>query len=207
MAVLIEFAGPSCAGKSTLISALTNERADWEKCEAAAVAGCRDILWAIMAPYLTLWVLINPRLAFTAKGRQLLGAIGLVARIKRRDGVFLIDEGPIKLHQLWSLRSARGVSFLRRAIPKPDVLVVVTCKPEIRLARLRATGRLHARALTDEEIRRRETGDRLALQFAKERDVPIIEVDTSSDRGLPKNLLLSLCKLVSESSDLESAQC
>lgn len=92
----------------------------------------------------------------------------------------LLDEGPVKVHKPWSLRHARGERLLIKGLPVPDVLVIVTCDPAIRLARLRAVDRLHARTLSDAEILSRDTGDKHARRFADARGVPVIEVDTSS---------------------------
>jgi len=83
------------------------------------------------------------------------------------------------LFQNGALRHARAKNLLKSAMPKPDVLVVLTCDPAIHLERLRRTDRPHVREKQSKEILAETTGDVFARDFAQLRDVPIIEIDTS----------------------------
>jgi thymidylate kinase len=187
-ALIIEFAGASCTGKSTLIQGLqATLRAEGHAPLALKAAnrghhGLRsDYLRAAARPRIAAWCLRNPTLvARSSQARQLLRAIGMVHRLRRTADLVLLDEGPVKLHQLFrTLRRARGKEWLIASMPKPDALVIVTCDPHVRLARLRQTERPHVNGLTDAEILARETGDALARNFARLRGVPAIEIDTS----------------------------
>jgi len=181
--MIIEFAGPSCSGKSTLARGLEGElrrRGLTPRQVSAQRAAHSDALWAALDPLLLVWSLLNPRVLRTREARRLLGAIALTRRVKREGGLVLLDEGPVKLHQLGPLRSAHANRLLWRAMPAPDVLVIVTCSPEERIVRLRREDRAHVRALGDAEILAEFTGDHFARRFAAARGVPVVEVDTSA---------------------------
>jgi hypothetical protein len=181
--MIIEFTGQSCAGKSTLSQHLDRQM------RRNGVTPGRLVTWrthpvyllsAVADPRLLAWCLLNPRLALSFAGRQLLGAAGKVRLVARTRGVVLLDEGPLKLQTRWSLRGSRFESLLEAGLPAPDLLVIVTCDSAERLVRLRREGRPSARGLSDEEILRRDTGERFARRFAVTRGVPLVEVDTST---------------------------
>ncbi|HVF84055.1 MAG TPA: hypothetical protein VM913_07790 [Sphingomicrobium sp.] len=144
-------------------------------------SGRADKLRTVGHPMFLAWCLLNPSLVPGRAARQLLGAVGRTRQARRRGGLVLLDEGPVKLHKRISLRSSRAAGLLRRGIPAPDVLVIVTCDPQVRLARLRKTGRVHAQTRTDEELLKDASGADFAQRFAAERKVPVVEIDTSSD--------------------------
>ena len=181
--MIIEFAGPSCSGKSTLVRRLEHELTEQGYAPRRVVAWRTsrwDLLRAAASPRLVVWCLLNPRLVPRFALRQLLGAVAMVSRLRREQGVVLVDEGPVKLHKRRPIRKARGDRLLWRAMPAPDVLVIVTCDPQVRLARLRQEDRPHARALTDDEVLNDVTGDHFARRFAEARHVPLVEIDTTS---------------------------
>jgi thymidylate kinase len=181
--MIIEFAGPSCSGKSTLVRSLDGElrRAGLVPREVRAHRTSRaDVLRALRDPRLLAWCLLNPPVVRSDEAAKLLGSIALTRRVRREGALVLLDEGPVKLHQRGPLRNARAIRLMRSAIPAPDVLVIVTCEPRERLARLRREDRPHARAYSDEEILSEVSGDHFARRFAAARQVPVIEVDTSA---------------------------
>jgi thymidylate kinase len=65
-------------------------------------------------------------------------------------------------------------------MPAPDVLVIVSCDPEVRLARVRRENRRYARDLNNDEIVTLAM-DHLARRFAAARHVPVVEIDTTED--------------------------
>jgi len=81
--LMIEFAGASCTGKSTLIrrlqSELHAEGFDPLAVKAALNERPRDFLLAVARPGIAGWCLLNPVLSGRSKGRRLLGAIGCPA--------------------------------------------------------------------------------------------------------------------------------
>src|SRR5690606_28213995 len=111
-------------------------------------------------------------------------SLGLAARLRRQAGVHVLDEGPMKRAATLALGS-RAPQRLLRSIPRPDLAVLVTCDVEVRLDRLRATGRVHAWELTDDELRRRDerraVGDRWV---AEQGGVDVLVVDTSAGEDL-----------------------
>ena len=181
--LIIEFAGPSCSGKSTLVRRLEQELHD-QGLAPLRVKAWRtehtELLRAVVRPRVMAWCLLNPRLVPGFAARQLLGAMALTHRLRRGEGLVLLDEGPVKLHKRRSLRKARGERLLWSAMPAPDVLVIVTCDPEVRLTRLRREDRPHARGLSDQDVLTDVTGDHFAHRFAAARQVPLVEIDTSS---------------------------
>lgn len=181
--MIIEFAGPSCSGKSTLILRLQQELVEQGLAARTTVTwrtSAKDARRALRNPNMVIWCLLNPRALLRRPGRQLLGAIGATQRLRRERAVVLLDEGPVKLHKRRLIRNARGDRFLWSGMPAPDVLVIVTCSPEVRLARLRRTDRPHARTWSDQEILTDVTGDQFARRFALARGVRVIELDTTS---------------------------
>jgi thymidylate kinase len=186
--VIIEFAGPSCSGKSTLTRRLADEMREHgvdPKRIVAWTTNRRDRLGVVTNVNMLAWCLLNPHVVLRPEGRQLLGAVALTTRLRKQPGVVLLDEGPVKLHKRRAIRKTRADRLLWRALPAPDVLVIVTCDPAVRLERLRREGRTHALALSDEQVLTDVTGDYFARRFARARKVPLVEVDTSSGDVFP----------------------
>ena len=91
----------------------------------------------------------------------------------------LLDEGPVRLHVTAAMRRARGHRLLVSTIPTPDVLVIVTCDPMVRLARARRKNRPGSRSSSDEEIVAQSAEVDFARRFAATRNVPVVEIDTT----------------------------
>jgi thymidylate kinase len=185
--MIIEFAGPSCSGKSTLTHSLVaalSDRSMAARRVRARGTETHELLRAVCDPRFVAWLLLNPHLMRQTETRLLAGAIADTRRIKRNEGIVLLDEGPVKRHKNGPLRRARADRLLWSLMPAPDVLVIVTCDPEVRLARLRQEDRPHVREFSDEEILSELTGDQFARRFAAARQVPVVEIDTSVGRDL-----------------------
>jgi len=199
--VIIEFSGLSCVGKSTLIRRLEHglKREGILPCviQGDKTPSRLDVLRGLSNLRLAAWLLLNPNLAAKRKVlsvvRILAGGIGLINRIRSDGGLVLLDEGPVKTHQRDRLHHTRFKTLLIRSLPVPDVLVIVTCDPKVRLKRLRETGRTYARELSDEKLLSdADPTERAARSFALARNVPVIEVDTTSGDDQSATLLQRL---------------
>jgi thymidylate kinase len=194
--MLVEFAGQSCSGKSTLIDRLERKLREQQfpVRKVSAWSTTRgEVLRALFDPRLLAWCLLNPHLMRGESARLVLGAIGRTRALQRKQsGLVLLDEGPIKLHKRRSLRCGRAHHLLQRALPAPDILVLVRCDPEVRLARLRREKREHADRRSDQELIADLSGEEIPRRFAATRAVPILVIDTTA----PKDPLTSLWKLL-----------
>jgi thymidylate kinase len=90
------------------------------------------------------------------------------------------------------LRRGRAHYLLQRAVPAPDILVLVKCHPEVRLARLRSENREHASRRSDQELLADLSGEAIPRRFADTRSVPILVIDTTE----PDDPLTSLYELL-----------
>src|SRR5690606_32467207 len=117
-------------------------------------AGRLHQLRGYSAPGFAAWCAVNPGRAASARGRKFALSLGLSRALHGRPGVHVLDEGPMK-RAATLVRGSTAPSRLLAAIPQPGLAVLVTCDFDVRLARLRATGRDHARTLGDAELRAR----------------------------------------------------
>lgn len=188
--MIVEFAGSSCSGKSTLIRSLSRaleERQVPFRLANAWSTSRRDVVRAIRCPGIVAWSALNPGLVFSNSGRQFLGAVGYSLRLRGEARLVLLDEGPVKLHKRSVLRSSRAAQLLQRGLPAPDLLVLVTCDPAERLDRLRKTKRPHALNRSDDYLLTDQSGRDMAERFATKRKVPVARVDTTGGAdGVPQ---------------------
>ena len=185
--LVVEVFGPSCAGKSTLIDGLARrmaaDGADLLLHDAnrpgSRRAGRLHQLRGYTAPGFAAWCAVNPGRAASARGRKFALSLGLSRALHGRPGVHVLDEGPMK-RAATLVRGSTAPSRLLAAIPQPGLAVLVTCDFDVRLARLRATGRDHARTLGDAELRARDElraeGDRWV---AEQLGVQLLRLDTT----------------------------
>jgi hypothetical protein len=193
--MLVEFVGPSCGGKSTLI-----RRAQAELSQAGipcSIAngrrGPRPRASAVLNPHLVTWGILNPRVVMRREGRILLRSAGVAVELAHDRTLVLLDEGPLKARQRQYVRELqRGERLLDSALPVPDLLVWVSCVVPERLYRLR-TARPEARAWTEDELTVAD-GEKYGavFRFAKTREVPLWRVDTSDGSLQPARFLEDL---------------
>lgn len=182
--IIIEFAGPACAGKSTLIQRLHKdlgaEGFHVRSVDARSIFDRSDLLRVLGDPRIALWCLLNLRkVARKRSSKLLLGGIGAIRRLRSEPGVLLLDEGPARMFQNVVLHSPRGARLIWAAAPRPDVMIILTCDPVVRLKRMRAADRPHIRHLTDAEVLARPRAELFARAFARAQGAPVIEIDTS----------------------------
>jgi hypothetical protein len=191
---VIEFAGSSCAGKTTLVQHLVQQLQDigipHRHLDARRDRLRKDLHRTLRDPRIALWCLINLRIPWK-RARTVIRAIGLMRRHRSEPGTLLIDEGPVKLFNMIAYPAPRAQRLLWKGMPKPDVLVIVTCDPITRLKRMRASDRPHIRGLSDREALAKPSGDICARGIARFRGVPVIEIDTSPESP-PPDLLTQL---------------
>jgi hypothetical protein len=154
--VIVEFVGPSCAGKSTLIVSTSqhlrllgvtarHHRADRDGAEhdPAAEPGSEAE-----------WLAANPGILDDHHARILLRCVAFVRSLPAGASVHLVDEGPIKRYT-HTLSRYSGRELLADWLPRPDLAVFVDCDPRVRATRVRRTNRRHAQQLTDDELHAR----------------------------------------------------
>lgn len=187
--MLVEVFGPSCAGKSTLITdihrALEEDRFSVETHDGAEPLprGRRlmDIARASAHPRLMLWCLLNGWRAFSHEGRIFLRSVGLSTRLRGAAPIiFVLDEGPLKRVSTLAEGSC-WPGLLLKGAPKPDMGILVECGFDIRLGRLRETGRSAALTQSDDELRQRDLAKtRWNQRIVAESGVDIVRIDTTS---------------------------
>lgn len=186
--MIIEVFGPSCAGKTSLIRGVAEifrrygipvEEHDGVRCAAELECSCRPDM-KLRDPRLLAWSAANRARASSEGVRQFSRSLALAKSLKRPSVVSILDEGPLK----WSSTAAQGSKFpaaLAHSIPKPDLAVLLDCDFEVRLARLRATGRVHARSRKDDELRERDLAkSEWNMWISDLLGLNLVRVDTSS---------------------------
>ena len=200
-AVIIEFAGPSCAGKSTLIGEMDVAlRRTGTRCriENGRAGSRRHRLLALSDPRLFAWSLLNLFLLLRADSRRkvlnLFNAIGCAKRLAKDESmVVLLDEGPFKACQGEYLRTMRfGTRLVAAAIPTPSMIVWVTCDPEIRVVRLRRF-RPRSKHLRHSEVLKAD-GEKegIVRRVAEAKGLEIFEVDATPGSPQPEELVRAL---------------
>lgn len=186
--MLVEFFGPSCAGKSTLISgvqhALEKDGIPVSLYHGEAKEGgwtrTIDMARGLTHARIMLWFVLNVPQILSVEGRQFLRASGLVKRLQVANSVVILDEGPLKRISILARRDTRYSRLLIRGAPKPDLAVLVECDFNIRLQRLRAVGREFSVGTTDQELRARDLmKTKWNSRIVAELDMEVIRLDTS----------------------------
>lgn len=186
--MIVEFFGPSCAGKTTLASRLATHYQE-HGIEAARLHARRgrpaytlraEFLRGLVHPKTAFWLIADPRTAATSQSRTLIRTAGFVHRTRSKQGLHLVDEGPLRIASALMQKSRRP-DLLIGALPVPDAAVLVHCAPEVRLQRIHAVKRRGREARSDRTILEREERQvRDCLRLAAAIDVPVIEVDTTA---------------------------
>jgi hypothetical protein len=186
--VIIEVFGPSCAGKTSLIQGvvetLGRDGIPVEMYSGKAVQPIQnaraDLIRRPSDLRFSIWCAANPAVADSPSGRQFSQSLVLSRRLKGLGVVQILDEGPLK----WSSTIGQGSKFpnaLASCIRRPAVAVLVDCDFDVRVARLRSTGRFHARGRTEVELKARDHAKREWNEWLVERlKLNVIRVDTSS---------------------------
>lgn len=186
--MIIEVFGPSCAGKTALIHGVTQIlRCDGipiemfsGKIEQPIRDSRGDFLQHPRDLRLRIWFAANSAVADLPSGRQFNHSLELSKRLKDSGAVQILDEGPLK----WSSTVGYNRKFptlLASGIPRPDIAILVDCEFDVRLARLRNTGRFHARARTEDELKARDHAKREWNEWLVDRlKLNVVRVDTSS---------------------------
>jgi hypothetical protein len=182
---VIEFAGAACTGKTTLMWQVQKRlSAEGTACTAVDARWFRKsrraVLRALADPRIALWCLLNPTIALKERCvHQLLSGIGVVRRLRADGGVLLLDEGPVRTYQDVAVHNPRGARLIRAAAPQPDLMVIMTCDPLVRLKRVRAEDRPDARGRPDEAVLARQMDEGVARAFARARGIRVIALDTT----------------------------
>lgn len=183
--MIVEFIGPSCAGKSTLL------RSTWKHLQLLGVTAHRHRADLDSAEYdperdagpETKWLAANPGILDNQRIWVLLRSAAYVRTLSGHAAVHLVDGGPLK-HYSYGLSQTMarygGREALATWLPLPDVAVLVDCDPELRVERLRESQRRHAKILTDEELYARHEHSLAQARWVRdELRVPLFEVDTT----------------------------
>lgn len=183
--MIVEFVGPSCAGKSTLVLSA------WQQLLLLGVTAHRhkaDRDGAEYDPSQTPapeadWLAANPGILDDHRMWPLLRSVAFMRSLSGQAAVHLVDGGPIKrcTYGLWQvIDRCGGREALANWLPRPDLAVLVDCDPQVRIARVRTTNRSHARGQIDEELHaRHEFALAQARWIRDELGVPMLHVDTT----------------------------
>lgn len=200
--MIVEFFGPSCAGKTTLIADIMRRLArsgiasDLHNIESitSGISRKDDILWALRKPQLLLWRIANLRQARSRSGLRFITIIGVRERIQPSARIGIVDEGPLKRLAIQAEHS-RGRKLLARAVPRPDLAVLVTCDFDKRLSRMRDAGRAHVRSVPIATLRER---DRAKAQWNEwicdTLGLRILRIDTSDDQDHSETLASEIAR-------------
>ena len=183
--MIVEFTGPPCAGKSTLIRAVEEQLFDSGfpvVIRSGTEGGLVELMRALLKPKLAGWAIRKPIIAAGTHGQLLLRAAGVAMAARTDNRVVLFDEGTMKMARRLDQRLLND--SLYKALPAPDILVFVTCARELRIARCRAEDRGFIRRVSDAEaIASSEDRRTKTRQFAATRSVKLLEFDTTDNEG------------------------
>lgn len=187
--MLVEVFGPSCAGKTTLISGVQQTlvrdgiRAQVYHGEGRERFWIRsmDVARGIGHPRFMLWFVLNLPQTLTREVLKFMRAAGLARRLRMGDTITILDNGPLKRTSILA-KGSRYPKLLIRGGPKPDLAVLVECDFDIRLGRIRATGRPWALGTTDQELRARDlVKTEVNSRIIRELEIEVLRFDTSLD--------------------------
>lgn len=195
--MIVEIFGPSCVGKTTLIENVSSEL----RGNGVAVthhSGATDIrsnisvaalLRGLCSVRVVTWCLVNPRRAWSRTGRWFVHARGVRCRAGKGRGVAILDEGPLKVVARVA-EDSRLPNLLVRSIPEPDLAVLVTCDFDVRLERMRSTGRAHAASQSDEFLAARDAAKAKWNQWACDTlQLDVVTLDTTAGEDWTSHLV------------------
>ena len=203
--LVVEFMGMSGVGKSTLIKR-THELLTELGIEAhrhldrvRTPVRTGDAIRLLSDPTLARWTVSNRDYCRTEPGRLFVRSLAFLRSLHRTEGVHLVDEGPLKLGTTAVARVERA-EVLVRHMPRPDVVVLVDCDPQERLARLRALNRLHTQGISDENLlARHKRGLERMRRFIDAYERPTWEFDTSGPTDHSEELAARITQMESSS--------
>lgn len=193
--IIVEIIGPPGAGKSSMISRLERrlERRGVDvhahraigffdpdgRRESAGRRRVTQIAAVALNARLLLWLWWHGRDVWGPKELAAMCVrVHFAKRLRRRNGLHLLDEGPLRAAP-GLMPDAERRGRLLRLLPRPDLVVALTVDPEVAIGRVRHRGVGAITSPRSHELLRAGHGQHLAVIDVVARMIPTVRCDTT----------------------------